>query len=102
MAFIVCESHGGHGAVFVCPHVQEAVLHQRKADLIVVRVSTRFEGQVLCPIYACNNCAENLGIGQDDVVLEDESWQDCFSDDIDMRPVCPFCLDDAFPGVRAK
>ena len=91
MAFVLCETHGGHAAPLVCPHLADDVTHRRNISSSV-RVDANYLNERAWSVYLCPDCATRYGINESTVLKSDDGLDRVF--EFDQHPVCQLCFDE--------
>ncbi len=104
MAFIICNIHGGAGAPLVCLHIAAMICENKKLGQIsYIDLDGFFFAGWVCP--ECLNALNLKGLqsylekreGNEDYPPAEEI--DTLIRDLDLRPVCPKCLEDLCPSL---
>ena len=101
MAFVVCPTHGGDGAVAVCPHVAERLLASQVIDEVLTPVTVVCEGATLGPTWLCPECAARFRVRAEGETFGGSDGLERYWVEIGFTPVCPQCFERARAGASS-
>jgi len=94
MAYIICETHGGHTTEAVCPHLHARILARLQIDRPITPLRASYGGHTLGPIWLCPDCATRMQIPPAGATLEGEDRLDRWFIETDFVPVCRYCFNE--------